>query len=130
MILSELLLSGPSYFYSVKVLLFLTSFVGAITVIRRQANRTELPDFQGPPGVPIFGNLRALATNGPEKCRRWATKHGDVLKLHLGNIPVLVVNSAAAAKQIFQSHSQNLGSRPSFYTHHQVGTASSAKRHC
>jgi 3-hydroxyphenylacetate 6-hydroxylase len=131
MALGELLLSVPSELDSFRVLLFFISFVGVITAIsRRKWNRTTFSDFQGPSRIPIFGNLRALATNGPEKCRHWATEHGEVLKLHLGNVPVLVVNSAAAAKQIFQSHSQNLGSRPSFYTHHQVGTANSAKKHC
>jgi 3-hydroxyphenylacetate 6-hydroxylase len=129
MALSELLLSVPSDFDSIRFLLFLASFVGIITAIsRRQGNRTAFSDFQGPSRLPIFGNLRELASNGPEKCRHWATKHGDVLKLHLGNVPVLVVNTAAAAKQIFQSHSQNLGSRPSFYTHHQVSTTKSAKK--
>jgi hypothetical protein len=38
----------------------------------------------------------------------------------LGNIPVVVVNSAASAKVLFGQHAQALSSRPEFYTFHRV----------
>lgn len=38
----------------------------------------------------------------------------------LGNVPVVVVNTASDAKAIFGGHSQALASRPEFYTFHKV----------
>ncbi|KAH7021488.1 cytochrome P450 [Microdochium trichocladiopsis] len=38
----------------------------------------------------------------------------------LGNIPVVVINSAAAARDIFGSNAQVLSSRPELYTFHKV----------
>jgi len=38
----------------------------------------------------------------------------------LGNEPVVVINSAKAAQDIFLSHGSALSSRPSFYTFHKV----------
>ena len=41
----------------------------------------------------------------------------------LGNKPIVVVNSAKAAQDIFLSHGSALFSRPSFYTFHKVTEA-------
>lgn len=38
----------------------------------------------------------------------------------LGNVPVIVVNSAQSAREIFGANSQALASRPEFYTFHKV----------
>jgi 3-hydroxyphenylacetate 6-hydroxylase len=74
----------------------------------------------GPKGLPMIGNLWDIRFNAAEKYRRWAKKHGDVYQIQLGNIPVVLVNSAASAKEIFSHHSQALASRPEFYTFHKV----------
>lgn len=41
-------------------------------------------------------------------------------QIQLGNIPVIVVNSASSARVIFGNFSQALSSRPVFYTFHKV----------
>lgn len=38
----------------------------------------------------------------------------------LGNVPVVVVNSAKEAKVLFGQNAQALSSRPEFYTFHKV----------
>ena len=40
--------------------------------------------------------------------------------MQLGNIPIIVVNSAAAAKELFGTKGHALNSRPVFYTFHKV----------
>lgn len=40
----------------------------------------------------------------------------------LGNVPVVVVNSAASAKVLFGQNAQALSSRPEFYTFHKVSS--------
>jgi 3-hydroxyphenylacetate 6-hydroxylase len=77
--------------------------------------------FRGPPGKPIVGNLWQIRQkDAPEQYRQWAKKYGPVYQIQLGNIPVLVVNSAAAAKAIFNQNSHATSSRPEFYTFHKV----------
>lgn len=76
---------------------------------------------KGPAGWPLIGNLWHIRTNAAEQYRIWSKKHGAVYQIQLGNIPVVVVNSAASAKVLFGQNAQALSSRPEFYTFHKVG---------
>ena len=76
--------------------------------------------FPGPPNRFLVGNLPDIAGNAPENFRKWVPKYGDVFEIQLGNIPILVINSAAAAKELFGHQSHALSSRPVFYTFHKV----------
>lgn len=97
----------------------LTTIVFVAYEVARHLAR--VPGFEGPPGKPIVGNLWQIRTkNAPEQYRQWAKKYGPVYQIQLGNIPVLVVNSAAAAKAIFNQNSHATSSRPEFYTFHKV----------
>ena len=82
--------------------------------------RSRNHGFPSPPNRPIVGNLPDIAVNAPERFRTWTSKYGDVFQIQLGNVPILVVNSAAAAKELFGHHSHALSSRPVFYTFHKV----------
>lgn len=82
--------------------------------------RARIANIQGPKGFPLIGNLWDIRINAAEQYRKWATKFGDVYQIQLGNIPVVVVNSAAAAKTIIGQNQQALSSRPEFYTFHKV----------
>lgn len=79
--------------------------------------------FNGPRNWPVVGNIPDIRYNASEKYRQWARVYGDVYQIQLGNIPVLVVNSAEAAKSIFGGNSQALSSRPVFWTFHKVSIA-------
>lgn len=74
----------------------------------------------GPTGLPLIGNLAQIRTNAAEQYRIWSRKYGPVYQIQLGNIPVVVVNSAASAKILFGQNAQALSSRPEFYTFHKV----------
>ncbi|TKA79349.1 3-hydroxyphenylacetate 6-hydroxylase [Cryomyces minteri] len=80
----------------------------------------RIAKFRGPPGLPLIGNIADIRVNAAEKYRQWAETYGDVYQIQLGNIPVIVVNSADAARKIFGQNSQALSSRPVFYTFHKV----------
>lgn len=75
---------------------------------------------KGPMGWPLIGNLLDIKVNAAEKYREWAKKFGDVYQIQLGNVPVVVINSAAAGKTIFGQNAQAMNSRPEFYTFHKV----------
>lgn len=87
-------------------------------VIRYHA---RIGGMKGPKGLPVIGNLWDIRVNAAEKYREWARKFGDVYQIQLGNIPVVVVNSAAAGRSIFGQNAQAMSSRPEFYTFHKVG---------
>lgn len=74
----------------------------------------------GPWGLPVIGNLWDIRHDAAEKYRHWAEKYGDVYQIQLGNIPVIVINSAATAKAIISQNTQAMSSRPEFYTFHKV----------
>ncbi|PIA88628.1 3-hydroxyphenylacetate 6-hydroxylase [Cercospora beticola] len=101
------------------VLLFLLPLIYVVSneLVRHKA---RLPSFTGPAGLPIIGNIADIRVNAAEKYRQWAKKYGPVYQIQLGNIPVIVVNSAESARVIFGQHSQALSSRPVFYTFHKV----------
>lgn len=92
-------------------------YVIANEVVRSKA---RLSAFSGPRGLPLIGNLYQVRHDAAEKYREWSREYGAVFQVQLGNIPVLVVNSAAAAKVILGHNSQAVASRPELYTFHKV----------
>lgn len=108
--------------YPLQSLAAFTTFVTIVYVIINEFIRSaaRVPGIKGPRGLPLIGNLAQIRVNAAEQYRQWAKTYGPVYQIQLGNIPVLVVNSAAAAKVLFGQHSQALSSRPEFYTFHKV----------
>ncbi|CAN6667543.1 hypothetical protein TRVA0_039S01024 [Trichomonascus vanleenenianus] len=86
-------------------------------VVRRQA---RIKGFSGPTNWPIIGNLWAFRFNAAETYRKWSEKYGPVYQIQLGNIPVIVVNTAEYASKVFITNSHATISRPTFYTFHKV----------
>ncbi|KAL5115105.1 hypothetical protein ACEQ8H_007020 [Pleosporales sp. CAS-2024a] len=80
----------------------------------------RIKGFSGPTNWPIVGNIPDIKYNAAEKYREWSEKFGAVYQIQLGNEPVIVVNSAEAARKIFGANSQALSSRPVFWTFHKV----------
>lgn len=76
--------------------------------------------FNGPTNWPLVGNIPDIKYNAAEKYREWSKTFGDVYQIQLGNVPVIVVNSAEAARKLFGQNSQALSSRPVFWTFHKV----------
>jgi len=73
----------------------------------------------------MIGNLHQIRVNAAEQYRLWTQKYGSVYQIMLGNVPVIVVNSSKAAREIFGANSQALSSRPEFYTFHKVVSSTS-----
>ncbi|KAM4057366.1 cytochrome p450 [Hirsutella rhossiliensis] len=83
-------------------------------------HNARISGMKGPSGWPLIGNLWDIRVNAAEKYRDWARSFGDVYQIQLGNVPVVVINSAAAAKAIFGQNAQAMSSRPEFYTFHKI----------
>ncbi|EXJ57878.1 3-hydroxyphenylacetate 6-hydroxylase [Cladophialophora psammophila CBS 110553] len=106
-----------------QIALFGILIVTSVTFIIYELVRwnSRIPKFSGPVGLPIVGNLWQLRGKDiPEQYRVWSRKYGAVYQVQLGSIPVLVINSAAAAKAILIQNSQATASRPEFYTFHKI----------
>ncbi|KAH6677259.1 cytochrome P450 [Halenospora varia] len=108
---------NPTQYLAISVTLASILYV-VVNEFGRKAAR--VPGLGGPRGLPLIGNLWQIRQNAAEKYREWAKTHGSVYQIQLGNIPVVVVNSAAAAKVLFGQNAQALSSRPEFYTFHKV----------
>ncbi|KAG7987415.1 hypothetical protein I3843_03G133000 [Carya illinoinensis] len=67
----------------------------------RNKNR-KLPP--GPRGFPIFGNLHMLGEFPHQDLHRLAKKHGSIMYLQLGFVPVIVVSSPEAAELFLKTH--------------------------
>jgi 3-hydroxyphenylacetate 6-hydroxylase len=87
--------------------------------IRRSA---RVKGFDGPTNWPLVGNIPDIKYNAAEKYREWSKIYGEVYQIQLGNVPVIVVNSAESARKIFGQNSQALSSRPVFWTFHKVSS--------
>lgn len=92
-------------------------YVVIIEFIRRSR---RVKGFGGPTNWPLVGNIPDIKYNAAEKYREWSKTYGEVYQIQLGNVPVIVVNSAESARKIFGQHSQALSSRPVFWTFHKV----------
>lgn len=87
--------------------------------------RARVPGMRGPPGFPLIGNLASIRTNAAATYKDWARTYGDVYQVQMGNVPIVVVNSARAARALWVGQSQALSSRPVTYTFHKVSGSSS-----
>lgn len=103
-------------------LALVVSLVPLLYIIANEFVRrsTRIPGLRGPTGLPLIGNLHQIRVNAAEKYREWSRKYGGVYQIQLGNVPIVVVNTAASAKVLFGQHAQALSSRPEFYTFHKV----------
>ncbi len=108
--------------HPLRTLLLLLLAIPLLYIIANEYVRKSrrIPSFSGPSGYPLVGNIPQIRVNAAETYRQWAAIYGDVYQIQLGNEPVIVVNSAAAAKVIFGQNAQALSSRPVFWTFHKV----------
>lgn len=74
---------------------------------RRQA--TRLPP--GPPGWPVFGNMFELGSMPHKTIAGLGKEYGPVVWLKIGSIHTMVVQTAAAAAELFKNHDADFAER-------------------
>ncbi|XP_059655127.1 cytochrome P450 736A117-like [Cornus florida] len=95
-------------FYS--LLLFTFSLVLVWKWLWNPKTLRNLPP--SPPKLPIIGNLHQLGLLPHRSLQSLAQKYGQLMLLHLGSKPALIVSSADAAQEIMKTHDLNFSTRP------------------
>ncbi|XP_047168662.1 cytochrome P450 736A117-like [Vigna umbellata] len=72
--------------------------------------RKTLPP--SPPKLPIIGNLHQLGTLTHRTLHSFAQTYGPLMLLHFGKVPVLVVSTAEAAREVMKTHDLVFSNRP------------------
>ncbi|XP_071713450.1 cytochrome P450 736A117-like [Rutidosis leptorrhynchoides] len=65
-----------------------------------------------PTKLPIIGNFHQLGATPHRSLQVLAQKHGPLMLLHFGRVPVLVVSSADASREIMKTHDLIFSNRP------------------
>ncbi|ESK83069.1 cytochrome p450 [Moniliophthora roreri MCA 2997] len=79
----------------------------------RARNPKGLPLPPGPPGLPIIGNVHQLLGKSiVPLLEKWTREYGPVVHIKLFGLPVIIVGSSAAGKELLETRHQKYSGRP------------------
>ncbi|GMT05771.1 hypothetical protein PENTCL1PPCAC_27945 [Pristionchus entomophagus] len=101
----------------VLILLTLTYLAIALFTKKRKSNGKKLPP--APKWrLPVIGHAAYLDKDKPfEKIDQWSKELGDVMTVHFGMDPVIVVSRERLLNEAFLKQSSNFSGRPSLFVH-------------
>ncbi|KAI3944570.1 hypothetical protein MKW98_021028, partial [Papaver atlanticum] len=103
------------------IIVFSTLLLFLFMVVKKIRSKSERSNSNLPPGpwkLPLIGNLHNMLCLVPVPHRtlgKLAKKYGPLMQLQLGEVPILVVSSPRAAKQIMKHHDLIFADRPEIY---------------
>ncbi|KAK1435750.1 hypothetical protein QVD17_01519 [Tagetes erecta] len=103
--------------FTLQVLIFSSlPFILALLVLKSyissssSKNHKNLPP--SPPKLPLIGNLHQLGSSPHRSLHAIAQNYGPVMLLRFGSVPVLIVSSVKAAREMIKTHDLAFASRP------------------
>ncbi|XP_069079796.1 vitamin D 25-hydroxylase isoform X1 [Pleurodeles waltl] len=92
----------------------LALFLLAMLMVRQLLKQRRPKGFPpGPPGLPLIGNILAMATNPHVYMKQQSKIHGQIFSLDLGGISTVVLNGYDAVKECLVRQSDVFADRPS-----------------
>ncbi|KAL0426494.1 UNVERIFIED_CONTAM: Iridoid oxidase [Sesamum latifolium] len=85
-------------------------FLALIFWSKSRSNSSKLRP-PGPPGWPLVGNIFDVGRTPHENFHKLRSKYGPVVSLKLGTLNTVVIQSAAAAAELFKKHDAALSDR-------------------
>ncbi|XP_034265443.1 cytochrome P450 1A5 [Pantherophis guttatus] len=74
----------------------------------------------GPRGYPLIGNILELGTNVHLSLSQMSKTYGDVMMIHIGTKPVLVLSGLETIKEALVRHGEDFKGRPDLYIFRHV----------
>lgn len=104
--------------YVTEALIALAVFCLGLIVMksRQQQIPTGLKKLPGPMRYPLIGNILALGKAPHLTLTQMRQKYGDVLKIHIGMRPVLVLSGLETIKQALVKQGEDFMGRPDLYS--------------
>ncbi|XP_078462761.1 cytochrome P450 1A1-like [Lampetra planeri] len=97
----------------------------AVALVRRRRSARRLHGdarpLPGPVRWPIVGNILQLWPNPHLKLTRMRDRYGDVFRVHLGSVPVVVLSGLETIKRALVKNGDAFAGRPPFYSLSLVG---------
>ncbi|CAA0385015.1 unnamed protein product [Arabidopsis thaliana] len=94
------------------ILLLCSIILITILFFKKQSRGKKSNAPPSPPRLPLIGNLHQLGRHPHRSLCSLSHRYGPLMLLHFGSVPVLVVSSADAAKDVLKTHDRVFASRP------------------
>ncbi|ETE57402.1 Cytochrome protein, partial [Ophiophagus hannah] len=116
------LLGIPASISATEVLIGLAVFCLLFLVL--QTFQKQIPRglkrIPGPRGYPLIGNLLEVGTDVHLSLTQMSKTYGDVMMIHLGTKPILVLSGLETIKEALVRHGEDFKGRPDLYTFRHV----------
>ncbi|KAH6773431.1 cytochrome P450 [Perilla frutescens var. hirtella] len=112
--MEEFELNLPIFVTSLLSLLLLWCITRRILVKPAGGGLKKLVRPPSPSKLPIIGNLHQLGSLPHRNLHSLVKKHGPLMLLHFGSVPVLIVSSADSAREVMKTHDLIFANRPAF----------------
>ncbi|CAL5064201.1 unnamed protein product [Urochloa decumbens] len=110
--ISDTFMALPPWAAFLAVVLITAFFLKAIVSRRRRRRTYNLPP--GPKPWPIIGNLNLIGDLPHRSIHELSKRHGPLMHLRLGSLPVVVAASAEMARSFLKTHDAVFSDRPRF----------------
>ncbi|XP_042300671.1 cytochrome P450 1A1-like, partial [Sceloporus undulatus] len=97
-------------------------FLSLFMMVKSFWNRIPegLKKIPGPMGYPVIGNMLELGKNPHLSLTKMRKKYGDVMMIHIGTTPVLVLSGLETLRQALIRQGTEFMGRPDLYSFHYI----------